>query len=82
MVTLRGERFFVVFSNSQGSPDSNLRVSLDRARAVRAIISTMLDDTALNAGFQVIGLGEGLPVACNDTLWGQDQNRRVEIWVE
>jgi phosphate transport system substrate-binding protein len=78
----RREVVFVGFSDSQGSPDGNLRISLDRARAVRATISTMLDDTALSADFQVIGLGEGLPVACNDTFWGQDQNRRVEIWVK
>ena len=24
-------------------------------------------------GFEVLGLGEGLPLACNDTAWGQNQ---------
>ncbi len=52
------------------------------ARAVQAKIATMLDDTALRAGFQVISLGGGLPVACNDTLWGQNQNGIVEIWAK
>ena len=46
------------------------------ARAVQATIATMLDEIALRAGFQVIGLGEGLLVACNDTLWGQ---KKIEL---
>ena len=73
---------FVGFSDSQGSADGNLQISLDRARAVRATIATLLDDAQLSDGFEVLGLGEGLPLACNDTAWGQNQNRRVEIWVK
>lgn len=73
---------FVGFSDSQGSADGNVQISLDRARAVRATIATLLDDAPLSNGFEVLGLGEGLPLACNDTAWGQNQNRRVEIWVK
>jgi phosphate transport system substrate-binding protein len=73
---------FVGFSDSQGSADGNVQISLDRARAVRATIATLLDDAQLSDGFEVLGLGEGLPLACNDTAWGQNQNRRVEIWVK
>ena len=73
---------FVGFSDSQGSADGNVQISLGRARAVRATIATMLEDTQLSNGFEVLGLGEGLPLACNDTAWGQNKNRRVEIWVK
>ena len=73
---------FVGFSDSQGSAEGNVQISLDRARAVRATIATLLDDAQLSDGFEVLGLGEGLPLACNDTAWGQNQNRRVEIWVK
>jgi phosphate transport system substrate-binding protein len=73
---------FVGFSDSQGSADGNVQISLDRARAVRATIATLLEDAQLNNGFEVLGLGEGLPLACNDTAWGQNQNRRVEIWIK
>ena len=73
---------FVGFSDSQGSADGNVQISLDRARAVRATIATLLDDAQLSDEFEVLGLGEGLPLACNDTAWGQNQNRRVEIWVK
>jgi phosphate transport system substrate-binding protein len=59
-----------------------VQISLGRARAVRATIATMLEDTQLSNGFEVLGLGEGLPLACNDTAWGQNKNRRVEIWVK
>ena len=73
---------FVGFSDSQGSADGNVQISLDRARAVRATIATLLEDAQLSNGFEVLGLGEGLPLACNDTAWGQNQNRRVEIWIK
>ena len=77
------EVIFAGFSDSQGSSDGNLQISLDRARAVRATIKTMLAEK--NVGqlqFQAIGLGEGLPTVCNNSDWGQYQNRRVEVWLK
>jgi phosphate transport system substrate-binding protein len=26
--------------------------------------------------------GEALPMACDDTSWGRQVNRRVEVWVQ
>ena len=77
------EVIFAGFSDSQGSSEGNLQISLDRARAVRATIKTMLAEKNVGQSqFQAIGLGEGLPTVCNNSDWGQYQNRRVEVWVK
>lgn len=81
-VTLRGERLFLWASVTARTALMAIYRFHWTARAVQAKIATMLDDTALRAGFQVISLGGGLPVACNDTLWGQNQNGIVEIWAK
>ena len=77
------EVIFAGFSDSQGSSEGNLQISLDRARAVRATINTMLAEKKVGQlQFQAIGLGEGLPTVCNNSDWGQYQNRRVEVWIK
>ena len=69
-VTSRGERLFLWASVTARTALVAIYRFHWTARAVQAIIVTMLDEIALRAGFQVIGLGEGLLVACNDTPWG------------
>lgn len=71
-VTLRGERLFLWASVTARTALMVIYRFHWIARAVQAKIATMLDDTALRAGFQVIGLVEGFPVGCNDTLWSQN----------
>ena len=73
-VTLGSERLFLWASVTTRTALMVIYRFHWTACAVEAKIATMLDDTALRAGFQAIGLGEGLPVAYNDTLWGQNQN--------
>jgi phosphate transport system substrate-binding protein len=29
----------------------------------------------------VDAFGEAMPMACDDTAWGRQVNRRVEVWV-
>ena len=67
-VTSRGERLFLWASVTARTALVAIYRFHWTARAVKATIATILDDTALRAGFQVIGLGEKLPVAYNDTL--------------
>ena len=56
----------------------NLRLSLDRAYNVAASLKAMgLSDK--NIKFELRGLGDGKPVAPNDTLEGRNKNRRAEI---
>ncbi|MFU8822592.1 MAG: OmpA family protein, partial [Gammaproteobacteria bacterium] len=63
-------------TDSVGSEESNQFLSQRRAESVRSYL--------VNRGVQAhrittAGLGEGSPVASNDTATGRQQNRRVEV---
>ena len=63
-------------TDATGSEDFNLRLSQDRANAVRsALVAGGVDASKISAE----GFGESQPVASNDTPAGRQQNRRVEI---
>ena len=63
-------------TDSQGSEQYNLRLSQGRADHVRdVLIAEGLSPSRIRA----IGLGEGFPMASNETAAGRQQNRRVEI---
>jgi outer membrane protein OmpA-like peptidoglycan-associated protein len=67
------------FTDSQGTDQYNLDLSQRRATAVR--------DYLVHRGFpasriQAHGIGEGRPVADNNTAEGRANNRRVEIVLE
>jgi phosphate transport system substrate-binding protein len=48
------------------------------ARAVKtAAVTANLDRVDIG----VDAFGEALPMACDDTAWGRQANRRVEVWV-
>lgn len=59
-----------------GSPDSNLTLSQHRANSVKSfLVGHGVGPNRLDAS----GLGEGSPVASNDSATGRQQNRRVEV---
>jgi outer membrane protein OmpA-like peptidoglycan-associated protein len=63
-------------TDATGSEEFNLRLSQDRANAVRsALVAGGVDASKISAE----GFGESQPVASNDTPAGKQQNRRVEI---
>jgi len=63
-------------TDDQGPDDLNLKLSQDRAEAVRAY----LVDKGLDPGrFTALGYGETRPVATNKTGAGRAQNRRIEF---
>jgi outer membrane protein OmpA-like peptidoglycan-associated protein len=63
-------------TDATGSEEFNLRLSQDRANAVRsALVAGGVDPSKISAE----GFGESQPVASNDTPAGRQQNRRVEI---
>lgn len=70
-------------TDSIGTDEDNLELSLDRARAVE----TALRDRGLDVDISIDGRGESEPVAPNETPDGEDdpagraQNRRVDITI-
>lgn len=76
------EVVFVGFSDGEGSADVNKRLSRQRARSVRqAVIDEATTADLSRVSLQVLGFGEAMPMACDDTEWGREINRRVEVWV-
>jgi outer membrane protein OmpA-like peptidoglycan-associated protein len=65
-------------TDSVGSESNNMKLSQDRANAVRSfLVSKGLPSDKLSA----VGKGKSSPVASNDTADGRANNRRVEIIV-
>lgn len=73
---------FVGFSDGQGAAGANKMLALKRARtvlqAVREAAETLGDG---QVEMRAEAFGEALPMACDDTSWGRQVNRRVEIWL-
>lgn len=73
---------FVGFSDGQGHADGNRRIAADRARAVRRAVTASADNTSLKQlKLGVEAFGEAMPMACDDSAWGRQVNRRVEVWL-
>ncbi|GAB3506061.1 OmpA family protein [Emticicia fontis] len=63
-------------TDNVGSNESNLKLSEDRAEAVRKyIVSKKIQAARVTS----VGLGETKPIATNDTEEGRAQNRRVQL---
>ncbi len=61
-------------TGSDGDFAENKAASLALAESVRNVLPATQD-------VEVLGVGEALPSACETTVLGRAQNRRVEIWV-
>jgi len=73
---------FVGFSDSQGPAAANRDIALRRAQAVRDAVLAMAETARLDrVDMAVDAFGEAMPMACDDTAWGRQVNRRVEVWV-
>ncbi len=72
---------FLGLTDSMGDAEANARLAQVRAtRAANAVMAAMATNPA-RVVMQSEGFGETLPIACDDTRWGQHVNRRVEVWV-
>jgi OmpA-OmpF porin, OOP family len=63
-------------TDSQGSAETNQRLSQERAEAV---INALLERRVLVAGMVARGYGQDRPIADNATAAGREANRRIEI---
>jgi phosphate transport system substrate-binding protein len=49
---------------------------------VRDAVVGMAESAPLDrVDMAVDAFGEAMPMACDDTAWGRQVNRRVEVWV-
>ena len=62
-------------TDNVGSADYNKRLSIERAKAVAAVLSKQGYPNEI----RVSGAGDTAPIASNDTEEGRAQNRRVDV---
>lgn len=74
---------FVGFSDGKGGAEGNTAIALRRAESVRDAVLASAETLARDrVEIAVDAFGEALPMACDDSDWGRQVNRRVEVWVQ
>ena len=73
---------FVGFSDGDGAAKANRDIALRRAEAVLRAVGTAAVTANLDrVDLGVDAFGEAMPMACDESNWGRQVNRRVEVWV-
>lgn len=73
---------FVGFSDGDGPSAANLAIAKRRAVAVQKAVIAAAETADLDrVALGVDAFGEAMPMACDDSDWGRQVNRRVEVWV-
>jgi phosphate transport system substrate-binding protein len=73
---------FVGFSDGEGPAAGNRDIARKRAEAVRdAVLAEAETAQPGRVTIEVDAFGEALPMACDDSDWGRQVNRRVEVWL-
>lgn len=74
---------FVGFSDGEGQASVNLNIALRRAETVRSAVQVLAETANFDRlTLEVDAFGEAMPMACDDSAWGRQVNRRVEVWVQ
>lgn len=66
-------------TDSIGSAESNVSLSERRASSVQAFLA---NQGVAGNRMRALGMGEGSPIASNESPTGRQQNRRVEVIIE
>jgi len=73
---------FVGFSDGKGPAGGNQRIAEKRALVVKDAVLTLAETANPDrVQIEVAAFGEVMPMACDDSDWGRQVNRRVEVWV-
>ncbi|MEQ9258258.1 MAG: phosphate ABC transporter substrate-binding/OmpA family protein [Roseovarius sp.] len=73
---------FVGFSDGDGGAEANLRIAKRRAATVQEAVTSTAETANLSRiDIGIEAFGEAMPMACDDSAWGRQINRRVEVWV-
>lgn len=76
------ELLFVGFSDGAGPADANMKIAAKRADAVRIAVELAAETADMErVTLASDAFGEAMPMACDDTSWGREVNRRVEVWL-
>ena len=74
---------FVGFSDGEGAAGGNRRIAQARAEAVQKAVTVAAETIdASRVTLDADAFGEALPMACDDSEWGRQVNRRVEVWIK
>lgn len=74
---------FVGFSDGDGPAKANHAIALRRAETVRDAVMAAAETANFDRlKLDVDAFGEAMPMACDDSAWGRQVNRRVEVWVQ
>lgn len=74
---------FAGFSDGEGLAESNRAIGRKRAETVRdAVLKAAETANPDRLTVEVASFGEALPLACDNSEWGRQANRRVEVWVQ
>ncbi len=73
---------FVGFSDGDGAAASNRNIAMARAKVVYQAVKEAAETADLGrVDTDVAAFGEAMPMACDDSDWGRQVNRRVEVWI-
>ena len=75
------EILLIGFSDGEGPADANLELSRERAARIRGQLVDLLGEVPGDVRLRTAAFGEALPMGCDDTAWGRQMNRRVEVWI-
>ena len=76
------EILLVGFSDGEGGAEANRAISVRRAETVRRAILAAAETADLSRiELGTDSFGEAMPMACDDSEWGRQVNRRVEVWL-
>ena len=70
------------FSDGSGSAAANLDLSTQRAASILSALKDAAPNLTEDQLPRVVGFGEALPMACDETAAGRRLNRRVEVWLK
>ncbi|WP_234992047.1 phosphate ABC transporter substrate-binding/OmpA family protein [Roseisalinus antarcticus] len=71
------------FSDGVGVAAANRALSGARAESVlRELVAALGGSLPPRVRVRTAAFGEALPMGCDDTEWGRQTNRRVELWVD
>lgn len=70
------------FSDGRGDAAANTSLSGGRAVSVKRALEVLLGDVPDGVTITTEAFGEALPMGCDDSVWGRQLNRRVELWVD